>query len=196
MSLPPLPGMGATTKEENYDKITAWANAVGALALGSLQKADFDTRLATRIKTETTTEYGRTTSIYDAANNRWQVIDCDTGSRDVSTILKPGWTATAFQITRFAGYLVELRIIGLSGSGASTGVVATLPPGFQVGSTGAGPRGIVVNAAGVVTGRLQVGSDINANSLTVNGDVTMMWRTNQARPIVTDFPLIGSIPNS
>lgn len=36
MSLPPLPGMGATTKAENYDKITAWANAVGALALNAL----------------------------------------------------------------------------------------------------------------------------------------------------------------
>lgn len=36
MSLPPLPAVGATTKAENYDKITAWANAVGALALNAL----------------------------------------------------------------------------------------------------------------------------------------------------------------
>ncbi|WP_333812089.1 pyocin knob domain-containing protein [Timonella senegalensis] len=120
----------------------------------------------------------------------------DTGVYDVLDLLKNGWTAVAFQLARYAGYQVEMRIVGLSGAAATSGVIATLPTGFQIGSTGAGPRGLVINPAGVVTGRIQLGSDINANSLTVSGDVTLLWRTNQQWPTVEPSTTkVGTIPN-
>ena len=137
---------------------------------------------------------GRAVYTWDDLNNREQLIYGDTGTRDIAALLKNGWTATAIQLTRFSGYVVELKIVGLGGS-PTAGTIMTLPPGFQLGTTGAGPRAPVVNSSGVLTGRLQVGSDINANSFTVNGDVTMMWRTNQAWPSVLPGTLVGSIPN-
>ena len=62
-------------------------------------------------------------------NTGWQVLEGDTGWRNISGLLVNGWTALTLHIRRLNN-VVYLRAVGMNNSSATTSTFLTLPAGF------------------------------------------------------------------
>ena len=68
-------------------------------------------------------------------NTGWEVLEGDTGWRDISSLLVNGWTATKVQLKRSTSGGVMIRAFGVNGiSATSTLFVNPLPDGFRISS--------------------------------------------------------------
>ena len=65
-----------------------------------------------------------------AGNTGWKVIHGDTGLRNVTALLKNGWTGQAY--LRRVNDMVDIRLDSLNASAASSGIPLTLPSGFSL----------------------------------------------------------------
>src|SRR5574343_767248 len=76
---------------------------------------------------------GRACFVWDQVNSRPQMVYYDSGWRDISSLLLNGWTGSLF--IRRADNMVMLRTSGLSGAGATSDTIATIPSGFRLEAT-------------------------------------------------------------
>ena len=65
-------------------------------------------------------------------NTGWTVVVGDTGWRNVTSLLKNGWTGSAY--LRRTDAFVDMRLDALNASAATTGVPLAPPVGFQLGN--------------------------------------------------------------
>ena len=64
-----------------------------------------------------------------SGNTGWQVVEGDTGWRDISSLLVNGWTGSAY--VKRTAELLTLELSALVGNAATGTVVLTLPVGFR-----------------------------------------------------------------
>ena len=97
----------------------------------------------------------------------WRVEYGDTGWRNITSLLRSGWTATTFLMRRH-GSTVDIRATGLNGSSATDFTFFVPPEGFM---PGAGSLRIPASTSG---------SSVNADrvNIGVSGVFSQVWRTN------------------
>ncbi|AZS11108.1 hypothetical protein SEA_WAWA_1 [Arthrobacter phage Wawa] len=142
---------------------------------------------------------GRAIYTWDDVNAREQLIQADTGSREISAYLDvTKWVAGNIKIRR-VGYEVELRAYGLdnvAGLVGSVGILnAGLPAGFRNQHTVAGFAQIGANSGQVITA-------FGATQVTIVGVVdgaicgfTAKWQTTDPWPTSLPGNADGAIPN-
>ncbi len=122
-------------------------------------------------------------------NTGWQVLEGDTGWRDITADLTNGWTGTASLLVRRMGTVVEIRLIGISDATAtSPRLLAGINMGFRP------ERTPVYSTIGIMTSTyptslarayIDIYGDIYANTArptasTFSGSLT--FNTNRAWP--------------
>lgn len=119
-----------------------------------------------------------------AGNTGWVVMEGDTGRRGLSAGLLNGWTGT-LSVQRI-GYMVTLLGVAMSGTGASSNTMYTLPTGFRPADEFA------------IIGRFAIGSNttvMGTMRTTGNVDVTYTQATS-ATYFNLVFPTSDAWPSS
>ncbi|WP_225535655.1 hypothetical protein [Tsukamurella tyrosinosolvens] len=120
-----------------------------------------------------------------AGNTGWQILEGDTGWRNIGATLENGWTCTSLQLRR-VNNVVSIKLDGLNASAKTADAAYTVPTGFQYG-TGSNPRALLHTAATpAVPYRIYLDTKINVSGATTGmpllygqTDVT----TTQAWPV-------------
>lgn len=173
----------------------AYADGIKATADAALPSATFDTRFATRVKVDNSV--GRTTHVWDATNNRWQLVGGDTGPRNITALVNDVDPVAAGTILIYrTGRTVTLEFQGVrftSGDASTTHLISgLLLSGFR-------PRGLMRLASPYPNGYALPST--NGDLTIVTGSASSIytafqWVSYDGWPTVLPGSASGSIPST